>query len=261
MDNIINNIKKNGLDKTGLLGESIHTFIQNSSEEDMRTLSSELTKIFMTKKDIDGFRRVKHESSSLVFRTIFGPLTRNGSVLDITHPDRTEGVKLNESLVNKGWEKAFCFCDMCISEFEKSNNKYGIMIILEMLGHRYVDLALSLDDKNSVECLKFIDEMRRYYIKAYEIAMEIECQKHSFSTWWWGGVYYKKLGYEKESIYWFKKWLAHVDKYMTDRQNTYKNNVKKGIDFLKDMMSIEDFKNDIFNRYKKSNNTYIKRFI
>ena len=222
-----------GLDRDGSLGLAFHHAIQSMSFDEMKTSAQKLADLFYTVNQVNNFRKVRHEKHALVIRTIFGDLSRNGLILDETHPDRKNDIKRNKSWINKDWQQAFAFCDVLASEFESRGNSYGVMLIAEMVAHRYGDLALVGFDT--------VDDMEQLYRKAYKIATEIQCQKQMFSPWYWGAFYFMKLGQNDKSIEWFRKFTQMANKYMKDQQPSYREMVCHSLRAIKKMMPKQEW--------------------
>lgn len=223
-----------GLDGEGTLGLAFYNAVQDMDADEMRESASSLADLYYTVDQVDGFRKVRHEQQALAVRTIFGDLSRNGLILSETHPDRGKDINRNESCVGCNWDKAFEFCEVLSKEFEQRGNQYGVMIVAEMVAHRYGDLSLVGYD--------FVDKMEGLYILAADIASKIQCQKQMFSPWYWGAFYFMKLGNIEKSIEWFKKYIITANEYMRDGQPSYRHMVCHSLTAMRGMMSKRDFR-------------------
>jgi len=197
------------------LGLSIYYAVQDMNINEMREVSCCLADLYLTPDNVGRFRKIRHERYALVIRTIFGDLSRNGMILSDTHPSRENDIKRNESWVNHNWEKPFEFCDILQQEFESRDNLYGVLLLCEMLAHRYGDL--------SVVGVDHVVKMEQLYMKSYDLSKKIQCQKQMFSPWYWGAFYFMRLDHKEKSICWFKKYHNLANQYMTDTQPSYRS--------------------------------------
>jgi hypothetical protein len=257
---IIKYIHEVGFDTDGKLGCLIQETIQSLSDEGIKNVALELSSIYPKDEFAHNMKRVNHIPTSLVLRTVFGPLTRNGVLLEYTHPDRKDGLKHNIDLTkNTSWQKSFLFIKYLEDHFIKQNNNYGLLILYEMLGHRYGDLAV-LSEGN--ERSSNVTLMEKAYIDSFNKANEIKCMKQLFSPWYWGALYFTKLGMQDKAVEWHKQHLEMAKQYMHDGRGSYIDKLSMSFKMLKKLMSRSEY--DGFVRHLKStskeNKYYCKVF-
>lgn len=246
-------IRSTPFDIDGTFGCKICEGIQTLTPDEINEAAKILCDRYHTDSYAANLAKVNHIQPSLVLRTLFGPLTRNGLLLDITHPDRKDGYALNLSITQTSWSQSFLFMDCLKKHFENANNNYGLLILYEMLGHRYGDLAVVSqgDDSN-----KYVGLMEEAYTNSYNYADKIKCMKQLFSPWYWGALYFTKLGIKDKAIFWHKKHQEMANKYMNDGRNSYTDKIILSLKMLRDLISKPEWQEYIKQLKKQVHNPH-----
>lgn len=253
---LLKEIKTIKFNKEGKVGTDIFNFIQKANEEEMKIVSDSLALIFPTTAYIQRNPQISHTPVCLLVRNIFGTLFKNGTLLDVMHPDRKDAYKFNCERI-KDWEKSFIFSNMLEKSFIEKNNQYGLVILYEMLAHRYGDLATFSEAE---ERKLNIEKMCQFYEKSYETCCVNKLVKQMFTPWYWGSLYLAKLGEKEKAIDWFKMFHKLADKYMSSRES-YLNKFNLSLSVMKSCMEESEW-TVYLNKLKKNlKNKPIKRAI
>jgi hypothetical protein len=255
-DELINYIHNTGFDtkaNRGALGCLINETIANLEDNEIDIIAMHLSKIYPRDDFASGMKYVDHVAHAIALRTVFGPLYRNGLVLEYTHPDRTEGLNINVDLAkNASWAKPFVFIKMLENHFKEGNNNYGLIILYEMIGHRYGDLSVLSEgeDRNKNVLL-----MEQAYMNSFAKAQQIKCMKQLFSPWYWGALYFTKLEIRDKATEWHKRHQEMAMQYMVkDRRDTYLGKIALSLQMLKKLVGEKEFNNFVISIKNRNRN-------
>lgn len=252
VEKISNTIRTENFDHDGSLGIKINNAILSMTNEEIEKVSRVLSEKYPGNEFASDLKKVNHIATSIVLRTLFGPLTRNGLVLDCTHPDRKDGLAHNLSIAQTSWEKPFYFINCLEKHFAEKQNHYGLTILYEMLGHRYGDLAVVSSEFRQ----KYLDLMEETYKKSYQEADIIKCMKQLFSPWYWGALYFTKLGIINKAIEWHKKYNEMAMKYMFDGRGSYTEKTILSLNMLRNLLPKQEWKQYLQTIKRECNNPH-----
>lgn len=243
VNELINYIHQAGFDtkqNRGTLGRLINETIAGLSDQEIDTIALHLSQIYPKDSFASNMKNVDHVAPAIVFRTLFGSICKNGILLECTHPDRkAESDNTTNFIKTASWEKPFLFVSFLEKHFKAENNNYGLIILYEMLGHRYGDLAvLSTGEERE----KNVALMEQAYLNSFQKARQIKCMKQSFSPWYWGAMYFTKLGMRDKAIEWHKKHQEMAMAYMLqDPHETYIGKITLSLKSLKELLGGNEF--------------------
>lgn len=125
-----------------------------------------------------------------------------------------------------------------------------------MLGHRYGDLAVisSGEDRQ-----KYLDLMASAYTKSYQEADRIKCMKQLFSPWYWGALYFTKLGVTDKAIEWHKQYNDMAIQYMNDGRGSYTEKTILSLNMLKGLLPKPEWKAYLKSLQIKSKNPHYSK--
>ena len=249
INELINQIKTLKFSQDCIAATNIFNVLSQISEEEMVSVAKEVALIYPTVKDIAKDPSRSHTPQALFIRNLFSVL-KNGTLLDQSNPDRKDHLKHNYERVTD-WDASFKFSQILEEEFKKIGNTYGVLILEEMLGHRYGDLAIiGSDVENNIRLMK------ESYIKSYNAAKSIKCEKQYFTPWYWGACYFSKLNMQKEAVEWHQRFYQEAEGPMKGRPS-YKDKLRRSINLMRPFMNPQEFK-DYVARWKRSKNSFMK---
>ncbi len=220
--------------------------IQSMSTQDMETTAFYVASIFPKDEFVTARPAMSHTPYALFIRHLFMVKHKNGALLDQAHPDRIKQYEENCS-VSSQWEKSFEFCDALLKEFDNIKSLYGQVILLEVLAHRFGDLALLSENREL-----HIQKMEECYMQSYDKAKKMGCSKQVFTPWYWGACYFSKLGEPEKASAWFMEFHKKADN--MGSRSSYVNKASLSFRLLRQNTSDSIFKNHVkwLKRHSKS---------
>lgn len=243
-EDIMKEIDTLGFERNGHLGYIIFESLSLLSREEKEKIAEKAASKFASNEQVANFAKYKQHLETSFMRKMFGLTERNGTLLSITHPGRTDGQQRNIETIS-GWEKSFEFASILEEKFKQQDKKFGLILLCEGLGHRHGDLAVTAGNQEDRD--KFLGEMMKYYGQSNAIAKKLQCPKQMFVLSFWAGCYYYQCGNQEECIKHINKFNNGFVKYNKFARVFYKDKMAIGLKLLRKCYGKPEYK-----RYRAS---------
>lgn len=231
--NLINDIKKQKFSNNCEVSLRVFEWLQSAKEDEYSEAANTIALIYPTVKYINKRPNISHTPYALFVRHLFSVKHKNGTLISQWHPERRSELKSNIEAC-KHWNKSFSFVKVLDQAFEYIDNKYGQVILYEVLAHRYGDLAvLEIDKKQN------IGKMKKFYKKSAALAETINCKKQEFTPWYWGGCYFAKMNMDNDTVSWLRQFHIKCD--VMGTRPSYVNKAQLSIELLRNILQVEEF--------------------
>ncbi len=231
--NIMQDARTLGFDRNGHLGYIIYESLPELSGEDRLLLSQSLAPMFADNNRVSNFRKYKQHLETSFMRKLFGLTERNGTLLDLTHPDRQVSCQKNCQMVSR-WSESFQFANCLDQSFLECDRKFGLILLHECLGHRHGDLAVVGSGD--------LTAMKYHYALSRDLATGIKCPKQMFVLYFWQGCYQFKVGASVDVITSMSLFHSGMDSLMNKSRVFYGDKLQISLDILRKSMDYPAFK-------------------
>jgi len=248
--NIIKEANKLGFERNGHLGYVIFESLPNI---DYQAVASHIVSMFPSTIEVSDFKPFKQHLHTSFMRKLFGLSDRNGVLLSITHPNRSEGLASN-CCRSQYWDHVFDFVQILEDEFLKQKKHFGLILLNEALGHRYGDLYTLSEDKEDKE--EYRSRMEDHYWQSFRLAKDIKCVKQIYVVWYWLGCYYYKNGENDQVKQNLVRFLNNFGKYQDHARVVPVEKIKIAFKILRNICSIEEYNVHVTVNRKRSRGKY-----